>query len=204
MKLFDSSSSPFVRKVNIVIHALNLIAQFERLPQSAHPVQRDANLVRYNPLGQVPALVLDDGEVLADSRVICEYLNDLGRGKIFPPSGAARWRALRLQSLADGLLDAAILIRYERNARPAEHIWTGWIDAQWAKVTCALRAMEDEAAAFGDRFDIGTLTCACALGYLDFRFPEHAWRRSHPRLAVWCQEFNRHPAMVATLPQPRT
>jgi glutathione S-transferase len=204
MKLFDSSSSPFVRKVNVVIHALGLDERIERLGQSAHPVQRDPHLVRFNPLGQVPALVLDDGEVLADSRVICEYLNHLGGGDLFPASGAARWRALRLQSLADGLLDAAILIRYERHARPPERVWPGWIDAQWAKVLSALHAMDDEASAFGDRFDIGTLACGCALGYLDFRFEEQPWRESHPSLAAWYGAFHRHPALMATRPRPRT
>lgn len=203
MKLFDSSSSPFVRKVNVVIHALGLGERIERLSQAAHPVHRDARLVRHNPLGQVPALVLADGRVLADSRVVCEYLDRLGGGALHGVDDASRWRALRLQSLADGLLDAAILIRYERNARPPERQWDGWIDAQRAKIDSALDAIEAEAGDFGERFDIGTIACCCALGYLDFRFDSLRWREGRPLAAAWFARFGEHPAMRATRPRER-
>ena len=204
MQLFDSTSSPFVRKVNVVIHTLGLDALIERRSQSAHPIDRDPVVVSHNPLGQVPVLVLGDGSALCDSRVICEYLDALGGGAIFPHDPAARWRALTLQSIADGLLDAAILIRYENNARPSERQWNGWIDAQWAKIESVLEAIDREAHGFGERLDIGTITCGCALGYLDFRFDERRWRDRHSAAAAWFARFERHPAMRATLPQPRT
>ncbi|MGD9942168.1 MAG: glutathione S-transferase [Burkholderiaceae bacterium] len=203
MKLFDSSSSPFVRKVNVVIHELQLDELIERLPQSAHPVQRDAKLVAHNPLGQVPTLLLDDGEMLCDSRVICEYLDRVGRGTIFPQEPAQRWRALTLQSLADGLLDAAILIRYETMVRPESQQSAAWIDGQRAKIASVLEAIERSAADFGERFDIGTLTCGCALGYLDFRYADWPWRAASPSAAEWFERFSQRPSMLATVPRPR-
>lgn len=203
MQLFDSTSSPFVRKVNIVIHELGLGDRVQRLAQNAHPVQRDEHLVGFNPLGQVPALVLEDGSVLCDSRVICEYLDRLGQGRLFPADGPARWQALAWQSLADGLLDAAILMRYEANARPPEYRWAGWEAAQWAKVSSVLVSLEQAVPAFDSRWDIGTITIACALGYLDFRFPERAWRAAHPALAHWFARVSLRPSIEATVPRPR-
>lgn len=204
MQLFDSTSSPFVRKVNIVIHELGLENRVQRLSQNAHPVQRDDNLVRFNPLGQAPTLVLDDGSVLCDSRVICEYLDQLGEGRIFPREGPARWKALAWQSLADGLLDAAILMRYEANARPPQYRWAGWETAQWAKVDSVLLALERAAPAFGDRLHIGTLSIACALGYLDFRFAERGWRPECRALADWFARYSSLPPIQATQPRPRS
>ena len=200
MKLFYSAASPFVRKVMVVAHVHGLADRLERLPGKAHPVERDADIVAQNPIGQVPTLVLDDGGALADSRVICEYLDDLGGGHLFP-RGPERWRALAAQSLADGLLDAALLCRYERTARPAERQWDGWEAGQTAKITAALAVMEREAAALGERLDIGTITYGCALGYLDLRFPALDWRAGHPGLKGWFAAFDERPEMRATRPQ---
>src|SRR5258706_13949719 len=185
LKLFDSSSSPFVRKVNVVVHVLGLGEKIERLAQAAHPIDRDATVVRHNPLGQVPVLVLDDGRALSDSRVICEYLNELAGASVFPHKPDERWQALTLQSIADGLLDAAILIRYELNARPAERQWPGWIDARWAKIGSVLAVIDRAAPAFGDRFDIGTIARGCALCYLDLRFSHHRLRDGHAAAREW-------------------
>lgn len=204
MKLFDSSSSPFVRKVNVVIHALGLHDRIERLGQRAHPVDRDQNLVRHNPLGQVPTLLLDDGTVLSDSRVICEYLDRLAGGAIFPSDGPARWKALTWQSHADGLLDAAIALRYEGHTRPAALRWDGWQEAQWAKIESVLAAMDAAAPSFGMRLDIGGVSCACALGYLDFRFGERPWREQWPAAERWYTTMAMHPSFLATQPRPRT
>src|SRR5260221_10537422 len=114
MKLFFSPASPFVRKVLVVAIELGMEGRIERLPSAVHPVNRDQAVVAKNPLGQVPTLLLDDGTPLHDSRVICEYLDaQAGGARLFPAPGAARWQALTEQSVADGLLDAAILSRYE-------------------------------------------------------------------------------------------
>src|SRR5487761_2556315 len=128
MKLFFSPTSPYVRKCLVVAHELDVHDRLQLLPSQAHPVQRDAQIIRSNPLGKVPTLLCDDGSVLYDSRVICEYLDTLHGGSLFTRVGAARWQALTLQSLADGMLDAALLARYEQAARPEALRWNDWLD----------------------------------------------------------------------------
>ena len=201
MKLFSSSASPFVRKVLVTAHELGLDARIERLPSAASPVTRDENIAPFNPTGKVPTMILDDGTALFDSRVICEFLDSVdGRNRILPPPGMPRWRALREQALGDGLLDAALLTRYETLLRPQELRWQAWLDGQMRKVGTTLDVIESEAASFGERFDIGTLTLACALGYLDFRFPDLEWRRTRPRAAQWFERANARPSMERTRP----
>ena len=199
MKLHASTTSPFARKVNVVALETGLAERIQKIPAAAHPVNRSAALVAVNPLGQVPVLETDDGVVLYDSRVICEYLDTLAGAAIFP-AGAARWRALRDQSLADGLLDAAILVRYETAVRPPEFLWESWRGGQWDKVVCSLDSFEADAGGLGQRVDIGTITLGCALGYLDFRYAASAWRDGRPRLAAWFARFSERPSMVATKP----
>ena len=198
MKLFFSPTSPFVRKVMVVAHEVGLADRLQRLPSAAHPVNRDKTILPHNPLGQVPTLVLDDGQVLADSRVICEYLDDLGGGALFPRGGPARWRALADQSIGDGILDAALLARYERAVRPEDKRWPEWLDGQIDKIRTALGAIEAAVPSLGERFDIGTITFACALGYLDLRFPDLSWRDRAPATAQWYARFGERPAMRAT------
>ncbi len=176
MQLFHSKTSPFVRKVMVTAHELGLADRLELLPGAAHPVNRDAAIVARNPLGQVPTLVLDDGTVLADSRVICEYLDDLGGGGVFPPAGPARWKALAAQSTGDGLLDAALLTVYETRVRGEGERSPAWVQGQRAKIEGGLGAIEAAAPGLGDRVDIAAITYGCALGYLDLRFAELGWR----------------------------
>ena len=142
MKLFYSGASPYVRKCMVVAHELGLAARIEHLPAAAHPVNRDQNIVRNNPLGKVPTLLTDDGTVLYDSRVICEFLNDLGGGKLFPAGGAQRWQVLTEQSLGDGILDAALLARYEGAMRPEALRWADWTTGQLDKIHCGLAAID--------------------------------------------------------------
>lgn len=184
----------------VVAHTHGLAERIEPLPAKAHPVDRDPSIVSKHALGQVPTLILDDGQVLADSRVICEYLDHLGGATLFP-GGTERWRALTAQSLADGLLDAALLCRYERTARPAERQWDGWEAGQMDKIAGALAVMEGEAPGLGERLDIGTITYGCALGYLDLRFAHLDWRAANPGLKAWFAAFDERPAMKATRPQ---
>ena len=201
MKLFYSGASPYVRKCMVVAHELGLAARIEHLPAAAHPVNRDQNIVRNNPLGKVPTLLTDDGTVLYDSRVICEYLNDLGGGKLFPAGGAPRWQVLTEQSLGDGILDAALLARYEAAMRPEALRWADWTAGQLDKIQCGLAAIDARADSLGDRLDIGTITMGCVLGYLDLRFDHLGWRQQHVRAAAWFARFNARPAMQATLPK---
>lgn len=198
MKLFHSHFSPFVRKVMVCAHELGLAETITLLPSAAHPVQRDANILAHHPLAQVPTLVLDDGSGLADSRVICEYLDAQGGHRLFPAEGEARWRALNEQSLADGVLDAALLIRYELTARPESVRHPAWIEGQTAKIESALSWFEAAAPGFADRIDIGTIAIGCALGYLDLRFGDLAWKDRHPALAAWYEGFSARPSMRET------
>jgi glutathione S-transferase len=200
MKLFHSATSPFVRKCLVVAHELGLGARIELVPSAPHPVNRDAGVVAHNPLGKIPTLVTDDGAVLYDSRVVCEYLDSIAGGRLFPREGAARWHALTLQSLGDGLLDAGVLVRYETFARPESLRWPDWIGGQTAKLTAGLAEIERQAAQFGERIDIGTITLGCALGYLDLRYPGLAWRDRHPATAAWFAGFSARPSMQATRP----
>ena len=201
MKLFYSGASPYVRKCMVVAHELGLAARIEHLPAAAHPVNRDPNIVRNNPLGKVPTLLTDDGTVLYDSRVICEFLNDLGGGKLFPAGGAQRWQVLTEQSLGDGILDAALLARYEGAMRPEPLRWADWTTGQLDKIHCGLAAIDAKADSLGDRVDIGTITMGCVLGYLDLRFDHLGWRQQHAKAAAWFARFNARAAMQATLPK---
>ena len=201
MKLFYSPASPYVRKCMVVALELGLADRIEKLPAAANPITRDATIVARNPLGKVPTLLTDDGEALYDSRVICEYLNELGRGTLLPASGAARWRVLTQQSLGDGLLDAALLVRYEGTMRPEGARSAGWTAGQMEKVHSGLAAIEAGAPAWGAAFDIGKITLACALGYLDFRFAALDWRAAYPAAAAWHARIDARPSLQATRPQ---
>jgi glutathione S-transferase len=202
MKLHYNVASPFVRKVMAVAIETGLEDRLEPVTRMVTPVKPDANLARDNPLGKIPCLITEDGMALYDSRVICEYLDRLhDRPKMFPPDGPARWSALRRQAEGDGIMDAAVLIRYETFLRPEERRWPEWIEGQKQKFRRALDALETEAAAFGDTVDIGTINIGCALGYLDFRYGDEDWRGSRPRLAAWFARFSERPSMARTAPQ---
>jgi glutathione S-transferase len=200
MKLYHSAASPFVRKCLVVAHELGLRDRIELVSASAHPVTRNRDLIAVNPLGQVPTLVTDEGAVLYDSRVICDYLNALGDGDIVPGDPDERWPRLVEQSLADGMTDAALLTRYETTARPEALRWGEWVEGQLDKVACGLAELERRASGFGDRVDIGTISFACALGYLDFRFASLGWRDRHPNAAAWAEWFGGRESMMATRP----
>ena len=142
------------------------------------------------------------GAPLYDSRVICEYLDQLREApRLFPEPGADRWDVLRLQALGDGMMDAALLVRYETFLRPEALRWSAWIDGQLDKVHRGLDRIEAvDAPGFGGRVDIGTITIACILGYLDFRFATMGWRETRPALAEWFETFAERPSMRSTRP----
>ena len=167
----------------VVADELGLSNRITLLASNPHPVNRDATIIVSNPLGKVPTLVTDEGLALYDSRVICEYLNELGAGQLFPASGPARWRAMTLQSLGDGLLDAALLVRYENMVRPEALRWPEWTQGKLDAIHCSLRALNAHPEQLTGELHIGHITVACALKYLDFRFPELAWQQTYPLLA---------------------
>jgi glutathione S-transferase len=201
MKLFYAKTSPFVRKVLVVAHELGLFERLELLPAAAHPINRDATIRAQNPLAQVPTLILDDGTALADSRVICEYLDHIGNGGFFPAPGPARWAALTAQSTGDGLLDAALLCVYETRVRQESERSPAWVGGQREKIVDALARIEAAAPGLGDRVDIAAITYGCALGYLDLRLPDLGWRERAPAAAKWYAGFGERPSMQATRPE---
>jgi glutathione S-transferase len=200
MKIFYSPTSPYVRKCLVCAHELGLFDRLELIPANAHPVNRDRSLVAVNPIGKVPTLITDDGTVLYDSRVICEYLNSLADGRLLPAQGAARWNALAEQALADGMLDAAVITRYETAVRPESLRWGDWVTGQLDKVTCGLANLEPRARGLGERVDIGVISLACALGYLDFRYESLGWRGKYPDTALWFDRFGKRGSMMSTRP----
>src|SRR6185312_15611473 len=157
----------------------------------------DEGFRKVNPLGKIPALALDEGTVLIDSRVICEYLDDLGGGKFFP-KGAARWKALALQSLGDGVGEAAVVYSILGREEPPP---AKYRTRQMAAMLAGMDALEH--TEFNDPPLIGEIAVACALGYIDFRLPELDWKRSRPRLAAWYAQFCEHPAMKAIAAKPQ-
>jgi glutathione S-transferase len=199
LTLRSSPASPFVRKIRIAASLLGL--EREIAIEIADTMNASDTVRQQNPLGKIPALVLEDGMVLFDSRVILDYLDHrAGGGKIVPKDAAARFAALRLQALADGIMDASILVIYEGRWRPAERHEPKWLEHQAGKVTRALASLEVAPPAIDPLPNIGQIALACALGYRDFRFAG-TWRKDHPRLVAWLDQFAAQvPAFAATKP----
>lgn len=200
MKLHYSPASPYVRKVNVCAEELGLAPRIEIVPTKVVPSEPNREYGKVAPLMKVPSLELDDGTVLFDSIVICEYLDSLAGGKLFPAAGDARWKALRLHALADGILDASILARYENFLRPAELRWQAWTQGQLAKVDQGLDFLEDCAGELKG-LDIGSISVGCALGYLDFRYGDRDWRGKHPKLAAWFEAISKRESFRRTVPK---
>ena len=200
MKLYYNRASPYVRKVRVLALETGLMGDIELAEVTITPTGPDAHLNSDNPIGKIPTLVRDDGDALYDSRVICEYLDGLHNGaRLFPESGEARWTAARRQALADGILDAAVGTRYETFLRPEALRWPDWVDGQMGKVRRSLDVLEKETLA--DTLDIGAISVACALGYLDFRYSDEGWRDSRPKLTAWYESFVARPSMTETGPE---
>ena len=180
MQLIYAAASPFARKVRVLAAETGLLDRIELLDTAVLPTTLNERVNSLNPLGKIPVLLSDDGEALYDSRVICEYLDTLHQGTKLLPDGAARWQVLRLAALADGLMDAALLARYERAARPAELQWPAWLEGQLGKIQRALAELERQVERLQGPLDLGQIGVACALGYLDFRFSDLDWRAAHP------------------------
>ncbi|HET6308378.1 MAG TPA: glutathione S-transferase N-terminal domain-containing protein [Rhodopila sp.] len=196
MKLYYSPTSPYVRKVMACAIIRGLDGRIEK--HTSNPHASPADLVADNPLSKVPCLVTDDGLSLFGSQLICEYLDSLGEElPLFPDHGAVRWRALKFQSMGDGILDAAVPCRGEQG-KPQEAAR----DAQIARYKAAISRSVDalEADPPHKHVDIGSITVACALGYLDFRFAADPWRPAHPKLAAWYEAFVQNKGIAETAP----
>jgi glutathione S-transferase len=200
MILRFSPSSPFVRKVRIAISLLGF--DKDVTIERADTTNPNDSLRKINPLGKIPALIIEDGSAVYDSRVILDYLDDrAGGGKIVPRDSKARLVALRLQALADGILDASILAVYEGRYRKPEMHEPKWLDLQSGKVSRALGVLEAPPPPIDPMPNVGQIALACALAYRDFRFGG-SWRGEHPRLVAWLDNFAaRVPAFAATKPE---
>ncbi|NUT80667.1 glutathione S-transferase [Pseudomonas brassicacearum] len=203
MTLFHNPASPFVRKVLVLLHETGQQDRVALQLSQLSPVKPDRALIDDNPLSKIPALRLANGTVIHDSRVILDYLDHQHVGNpLIPRDGAARWRRLTLASLADGIMDAAVMIRYETALRPVEKHWDQWLDAQRDKIRRALGMLEAEAIAeLTCHFDVASISVACALGYLDLRHPDLEWRKANPQLAAWFAEVSLRPSMLETVPR---
>jgi glutathione S-transferase len=193
-----------VRKVMVVAIETGPEPRIERLPTSVAPVKPNDALQRENPLVKVPSLLTDEGAVLFDSRMICEYLDSLhADAKIFPAAGPARWVALRQQALGDGILDAAILNRNETALRPKDLQWPDWSAGQMRKVRGGLAALDGKVGegALSGALTTSQIAVGCALGYLNFRYASEGRPERHKVLAGWYAEFAKHKPMLATAPK---
>jgi len=201
VKLLTVSASPFARKVEVLLRELDLLERVTlHNPGAVTPVSNNEDLNAVNPLGMLPALELDNGDCLYDSAVICEYLNQLADGPFFPSDPERRFATLRLQALADGILDLSVALRYETALRPEALRWQDWIDHQGEKIERALDALERACERFESAPTIGEITVACALGYRDFRFADKDWRPGRAALAGWFEDIMQRDSLSSTLP----
>lgn len=202
MTLHHSPTSPYVRKVMVLLHETGQVDAVRLAPAMGTPVDPGTMPVGANPLGKIPALERDDGCTLYDSRVITRYLAGLATGgPALYPEDARLWEVLTLEATADGLLDAALLARYETALRAQDQQSQEWIDGQFAKIDRALDAIEARwMAHLAGPLCMGQIAVACALGYLDFRFADRDWRGGRASLAAWYDVFAQRPSMAQTVP----
>ncbi len=192
MKLIYSPTSPYARKVRILIHEKGL--DVEEI--ATVPFDDDAVLHSANPLGKVPALLVGDSAIY-DSPVICEYLDSLD--KPWLPNGETAWRQKTLHALGDGMIDAVLTFRMER-IRPQEQWWDFWAMRQENATVRALQHLETIVDELGEPWEFGNLAIACALGYVDFRAADMQWRDHMPKLAEWFESFEQRKSFIETAP----
>ncbi|GAB3547868.1 glutathione S-transferase N-terminal domain-containing protein [Noviherbaspirillum agri] len=202
MKLIGSLTSPYVRKVRVVMAEKKL--DYELVLENVWAP--DTTILESNPLGKVPCLVMEDGGAMFDSRVIVEYLDTLTPvGKLIPPNGRERAEVKCWEALADGVLDAGVLVRLERTLRPESQQSPEWITRQLAKVDAGLKAMatglKDTPFCTGTYYTLADVSVGCALGWLSFRFPEIDWRERHPNLAKLFDKLSERQSFKDTVPQ---
>jgi glutathione S-transferase len=201
MKLTFSPASPFARKVRIAAIELGLIDKIEFVPTSVGPGQPNEEYSRITPLKKLPVLILDNGDVILDSYVIVEYLDDLaGGGRLVPASGAMKWKVKSQHSLLQGMLDSMLLCRYENITRPQELRWKAWSDDYWNRAWSGMARFENDSDTLSRPLDIAQIALICVLGYADFRFPDCGWRKAYPKLDAFHQKMLERPSVKISLP----
>jgi glutathione S-transferase len=200
MKLYHAPTSPFVRKVVVLLQEAGALDRVTLISAVGTPLAPGTMPVDRNPLGKIPALERDDGPTLYDSRVITRYLDDTLQAGLYP-AAPRLWDTLVIEATADGIADAALLMRFETALRPEPQRSADWVEAQWAKVDRALTALEARwMSHLSGPLDMGQIAVGCALGYLDLRHPDRSWANGHPALAAWWTSFRARPAMQGTAP----
>ena len=201
MQLYSAAPSPFVRKARVVLLELGLSDQVEIIEAAGTPINSSNMPVDQNPLGKIPCLVREDGPSIYDSRVITRYLNNKAGGELYPTCDR-QWETLTLEATADGIMDAAVLMVYEKRVRPDELVYMAWINAQWEKISRTLDAVENRwLDHLVGPLDMGQIGLGIALEYLDFRHEDRNWRIGRDKLAAWQAEFAKRDAMQATQPE---
>lgn len=199
MRLYSSSTSPYVRKVLVTLHETGQFGDIEEIPASGTPLAPVDKLPAANPLGKVPALERPDGPALYDSRVICQFLNARAGAALYNP--ARYFDILTIEATADGMLDAALLMVYEARLRPADKQFPDFVEGQWRKVDQALDALNTRwISHLLGPLDAGQIAVGCALGYLDLRHDARNWRQGRDGLSEWYKRFSARDSMVATAP----
>jgi glutathione S-transferase len=201
MKLHHAAASPFVRKVMIVLHETGQTGAVDVRTVGNTPMAPDVETAAANPLSKIPCLERDDGPALYDSRVICRYLDSLHSGRRLYPAGVGQWAALTLEALGDGICEAGLACVYEARFREEAMRSSEWIQAQKRKIARALDALDAQwLAHLAGPLDIGAISVAAALGYLDFRLGDMGWREGRPGLTSWHESFARRESYAATAP----
>ncbi|MXQ08129.1 glutathione S-transferase [Alphaproteobacteria bacterium GH1-50] len=199
MQLLTSPTSPYCRKVEVLLRESGLDSHVTETNASGTPLEPNATTTAANPIGKIPVLIRDDGPALYDSRVICRYLDSLAGGVYYPEKRL--WEVLTLEATADGILDAALLMAYEWRLRPEEIRFEPWVDGQWDKIARALDVIEARwISHLEGRLGMGHIAVGAALGYLDFRHDARGWRTGRPLLTDWFTRFSERPSMQDTVP----
>lgn len=201
MKLTFSPASPFARKVRIAAIELGLIDKIEFVPTSVAPAQPNDDYSKITPVKKLPVLILDNGDVILDSYVIVEYLDELaGGGKLIPASGPDRWKVKSDHSLLQAMLDSMLLCRYENMVRPKELKWQGWADDHWNRAWTGMARFNDKPDVLSRPLDIVQISLTCVLGYADFRYADCGWREAYPNLAAFHERMLSRPSVKISLP----
>jgi glutathione S-transferase len=200
MKLTFSPASPFARKVRIAAIELGLVDKIEFVPSTVTPGTPNDEYSRITPLKKLPVLILNTGEVILDSYVIVEYLNELAGGDLIPDYGPKRWQLKTDHSLLQGMLDSMLLCRYEKMVRPQGLQWQAWYDDHWNRAWSGMARFAARDDVLSGPFNIAQIGLVCVLGYADFRFADCGWRKAYPKLDAFHQRMLERPSVKVSLP----
>jgi glutathione S-transferase len=203
MKLTFSPSSPFARKVRIAAIELGLLDKIELVPTTVAPGQANPEYSKIYPLKKLPAMILGNGDIIVDSYVIVEYLDELaGGGKLIPASGPTRWKVKSDHSMLQAMLDSMLLCRYEKMVRPQGLQWQAWSDDHWNRAWTGMAHFEKQPDMLSRPLDISQIALTCVLGYADFRFADCGWRKAYPKLDAFHEKMLARPSVKISLPPP--